>query len=278
MISSDKFYKNVEQQFHVINKLSLGSIQKWRSLIKPPDNKIDIDGKQSVVTDADKEIEMIAIKILSKYFPDIPVLGEETFCNSYGITELSRFFVVDPIDGTSQFIQKNSEWSISLCLVERGQPSTCSIFMPDKNDLFNTSFSKEVYWNGNIVHGEFKSNANIAVSPRQIQDKKNRKIIENFCMKPVLVSALTPKICAILRGEVDAAVYFQGENQLCTIWDYAAAVSLLKKIGGRITSLTGEPLPFRGREIIHKNGWLASNNVELHNRLLSIYKLTNNIV
>lgn len=188
---------------------------------------------------------------------------------------LVHFFVIDPIDGTSQFVQGNSEWSVSLCLVKDALPVVGSIFMPDKNDLFVSSFRNGVYRNGAKICKKSDQKKCVAVSPRQINITSVKKIIERFGLVPVTISALTPKLCAILRSEVDAAVYFPAENQLCTIWDYAAAVTLITSFGGKISSLTGKPLPLQGKGVIHKNGWLAANDEKLHSKLLAIYRSSN---
>ena len=150
-------------------------------------------------------------------------------------------------------------------------PVVGSIYMPDKNDWFITSFQGGVRCNGKRIYKKPNQEQRVAVSPRQIKNVSVMKTVEKFGLVPVTVSAFTPKICAILRGEVDAAVYFPLEDQLCTIWDYAAPVTLISRFGGKITSLTGEVLPFQGKGIVHKAGWLAANDNKLHRELLTTY-------
>lgn len=65
-----------------------------------------------------------------------------------------------------------------------------------------------------------------------------------------------------------SAVYLPQNGQSATLWDYAAGVLLVQEFGGRISSLCGAELPFRGADIIHKKGWLATRGVD-HKHLLS---------
>lgn len=108
----------------------------------------------------------------------------------------------------------------------------------------------------------------IAVSPRQIQIPEFKLRIKQSGFKPIPVSTLTIKIVSILLGRVDAGVYFPQEGKSANIWDYAAALLLLKEFGGKITSLDGSVMPFNDQGIVHKNGWLASSYFCNHDELL----------
>jgi myo-inositol-1(or 4)-monophosphatase len=202
----------------------------------------------------------------------VEVFGEESFRNDFSVTRLPRYFVIDPIDGTKEFVSGNNEWSISLCLVENDEPTVAMISMPDKQSVFTAVRGRGTYLNGGRILLENIGSKRIGVSPRQIKEESFRLAIDNSVFNPIKISALTPKICALLRREVDAAVYFSQEGQSAALWDYAAAVLLTHEAGGRITSLCGNELPFAGENVIHKKGWLAASSVWYHTHLLSCLK------
>ena len=83
---------------------------------------------------------------------------------------------------------------------------------------------------------------------------------------------LTPKIYHLLCNKVSAAIYLPQADSSAKIWNYAAALLLVKEFGGYITSLSGNPLPLRGPEVNHFGGWLATRNYDLHKKLLGKFK------
>jgi len=132
----------------------------------------------------------------------------------------------------------------------------------------NLNFDISISHSGNYLVIGICDNGKIAVSPRQIKDPVFGESIRRTGLVAAEVSALTPKICAILRGEVQSAVYFPQDGQSAALWDYAAGVLLVQEFGGRISSLCGADLPFRGADIIHKKGWLATREID-HTQLLA---------
>ena len=93
---------------------------------------------QSPVTDADHASEDLILDSLSKLFPQIPVVAEESLAAG-NIPEIQRyFFVVDPLDGTKEFIKKNGEFTVNIALVDADQPVFGLIYAPDKADCYVT--------------------------------------------------------------------------------------------------------------------------------------------
>lgn len=246
-------------KFDDVNKEAVHFVRQWRSGQKQVLDKVNANGTQDVVTDVDMAIESLT---RLTFAGTIPVFGEEGFHDDTSVVEKPLYIVVDPIDGTKEFAKGNDEWSISLCAVQNGTPVVASIFMPDKGECFTAIKNKGVRLNGLPLNLQQASNGRIAVSPRQIKDPKFGEYIRRTGLVAAEVSALTPKICALLRGEVQSAVYFPQDGQSAALWDYAAGVLLVQEYGGRISSLCGAELPFRGADIIHKKGWLATRNID----------------
>ncbi len=252
-------------RFNEVNVEAINIIRQWRAGQKRVLDKVNANGAHDVVTDVDITIESLT----RQTFADtIPVFGEEGFNNDAYVVEKPLYIVVDPIDGTKEFAKGSNEWSISLCAVQNGVPIVASIFMPDKGECFTAIKNKGVRLNGLPLKSQQANNGKIAVSPRQIKDPVFGESIRRTGLVAAEVSALTPKICAILRGEVQSAVYFPQDGQSAALWDYAAGVLLVQEFGGRISSLCGADLPFRGADIIHKKGWLATREID-HTQLLA---------
>jgi myo-inositol-1(or 4)-monophosphatase len=267
-----EYYNKILENFIEINNFALVLINEWRKGKKLVELKINVNGVSNPVTSVDYGIEEFAAVKLNKFDSSVSIFGEESFQNDFSTTHKSQYFVVDPIDGTDQFIDNNSDWSISLCYVEDGKPVVASIFMPDKNIYVTAVKNKGIRVTRGKSKKYFDLSKKIGVSPRQIKEQKYFCIVNKTGFEPVPISSLTPKICSIITGEVDAAVYFSQRGQSASLWDYAAAVLIIQEAGGKITSLSGRKLPFSGNDVIHKDGWLAAKSPEVYKYLIDYLK------
>lgn len=260
---------NLLNSFKAINQQSLVFISNWRANHGITLDKINANGVHDVVTDVDIAIEDLTRQAVARTAPGIKVFGEENFKNDFTATEEPCYVVVDPIDGTKEFVKGTPDWSISICAVENGIPVVASVFLPDKGELFTSIRGAGVFLNDRPLDVIYEKNNLIGVSPRQIQEDVFRSKIEGSRLKPVHISALTPKICSILRGDIDAAIYFEQTGVSASLWDYAAVHLLIHESGGRMTSLYGSELPFSGKEVIHTGGWIATSSNIVHDELLT---------
>lgn len=262
-------YSSILDSLRRINSESLNIVSDWRSSQKRILDKVNANGVHDVVTEVDLAIEELTKKILEETIPGVQVFGEESFKQDFSITNDSFYIVVDPIDGTKEFIKGSSDWSISICAVKNGTPVVASVYMPDRNELFTCIKGSGVKINDSPLVKTQNNIHKIAVSPRQIKDASVSEIIASSGYHPVEIPALTPKICSLLRGEVSSAVYFKQDGQSTSLWDYAASVLLVSEYGGKMLSLSGSVLPFSGEEVVHRDGWLATDSSEKHKDLLA---------
>lgn len=276
-LPNDQIYEELRDKFALVGKQAKEMIDLWRGGSKDIIEKVNVNGLTDVVTQVEREIEILTASAVQELIPGTPLLGEESFHDNYHITEADTFVVIDPVDGTRQFISGSDEWSISICAVNKGQPVVGMVYMPDKNELYMATKGKGVLLNDIPLNDFYSSRTQppptIAVSPRQIREENYGHKVLNTGLTPIGVASLTPKIGALLRGESQAAVYFPQAGQSASLWDYAAAYFLLEEAGGKMTSLTGEPLPFKGEGIIHREGWLAVANAKDYQRYLDSLKI-----
>lgn len=234
-------------------------------------SKINGDRQNEIVTSTDREVEHTISKYLFRVAPSIPVIGEEGFDGDFSAFSVQRYFVVDPIDGTAQFAKGDPDWAVSLALIEKQIPTIGILYFPARKQLFEARLGNGVFLNGekHLVRRESRSSGYIGVSPRQILIPELMSKVESTGLRPKSISSLTPKIGALLTGEVDAAVYFQQEGKSAKVWDYAAASILLNEHRGTISSLEAYPssLRFSGEEVIHRSGWLAAKDLQLCEKL-----------
>ncbi len=86
---------------------------------------------KSPVTEADTAAETVILEALARLAPDVPVIAEE-HCAAHGVPDSAprRFFLVDPLDGTKEFIARNGEFTVNIALIEDGKPILGVVYLP----------------------------------------------------------------------------------------------------------------------------------------------------
>jgi fructose-1,6-bisphosphatase/inositol monophosphatase family enzyme len=262
--------KRILEAFHALANVLESYFSFERQTMATAFFKTGASGSKEIVTEVDKEVEEICIKFLTSFFPEIPVLAEEHYENGSTFPNEGWVFIIDPVDGTAEFSRGSHEWSISLSAVNNFTPCVGMLLLPQDNLRLSASKGKGVTCNEDVllIKGKSYGGKRIGVSPRQIQIPEFKNRIQKSGLKPVTISTLTIKIVSILMGKVDAGVYFPQKGKSANVWDYAAAILLLEESGGKMTSLDGSPMPFRGQQIVHRDGWLATNSFCDHDLLL----------
>lgn len=253
--------------FMEITKQSVVFVHEWRQGNKDVLTKININGQSDVVTALDCRIEDNAKDYLNKIFPDFEFVGEEGFSGDYEIFK-QNYFVMDPIDGTRPFTEGSSDWSISLCAIIDDKPKVGILMLPDKSLTITAIKEYGLKLNSKQIDlSKFTSSSKIGVSPRQLEKVNATLNKSKFIPNPM--SALTPKIAAIISGEIDGAIYYPEVGKSASIWDYAAANFLISEGDGVMKSFTGQNLPYSGAEVIHKDGWIAAKNDVIYDEIKS---------
>ncbi len=207
--------------------------------------KKEIKKDNTPVTNADLKIDNILVNKINKITPEIPIISEET-SNNKELKNLNNFWLIDPIDGTYDYINNREEFTLNAALIINKIPMIGIINAPAKNRLFYTyakDHSYELKNNKEIIlncEKKTKKNQIIAVSysnelnPIIKEFHKKIGVTEYVKMKSSL------KFCVIASGEYDAYVAEPRANE----WDIAAGHAILKNAGGII-------LDFEGKEILY---------------------------
>ncbi len=193
------------------------------------------------VTNGDIEVNNIIIQNLKKITPDIPIVSEETVENKN--INLNTFWLVDPIDGTYDYINNKDEFTLNAGLIINKKAVAGIIYAPAKNRMFYTygkKLSYELKNNQEIVINNKKIDKNniIAVSysnnlkPEILDIHKKLNVKEHVKMKSSL------KFCVVATGEFHVYVAEARAHE----WDIAAGHAILKNSGGIITDFNGNEI------------------------------------
>lgn len=206
------------------------------------------------VTQADLTLDKILKESLLG--PDEGWLSEETVDNPERLTK-RRVWIVDPIDGTREFIEGIPEWCISVGLAVDGQPVAGGICNPTANQIFLGAVGQGVTLNGSPVTLSPKQDtagARLLVSRSEIR----KGLWSRFDKEPFEVipcGSVAYKLACVAAGLADATVSLVPKNE----WDIAAGFCLVHAAGGQTFDLTGKQRRFNQPNPL-LNGLLAGNN------------------
>ena len=207
--------------------------------------KKEIKEDNTPVTNGDIEVNNLITEKIKKITPEIPIISEESSINKSNIN-LKSFWLIDPIDGTHDYINDRDEFTINAGLIINNRPEIGIICAPAKKRLFysyHDGMSFEISENKEkkldckkiSKKGEVKAVSYSNTLKPQIEDwHKKFNVTEHVKMKSSL------KFCVIASGEYDLYI---AEPRACE-WDIAAGHALVKHAGGIITD-------FEGREILY---------------------------
>ena len=198
--------------------------------------EIKTDG--SPVTDADKAAEKIILRELNRLVPEILVVSEEA-PESHSKVSKEKFFLVDPLDGTKEFLKKDGKGSftVNIGLIENYIPIMGIVYAPALGRLFfgAQTFGAWEVFNGlktKLSIGELKTNNVVAVASVSHRDQQTDTWLkENKISKTTSIGS-SLKFCLVAAGQADVYPRFGPTME----WDTAAGDAILRAAGGKITN------------------------------------------
>jgi 3'(2'), 5'-bisphosphate nucleotidase len=223
----------------------------------------DFDVRQKLdktpVTEADLAAERVIVEILQTAFPDIPIVSEE-LVDAEGLPPAaSRFWVVDPLDGTREFVAKNGEFSVCIGLVEDGRPVLGVLHGPAVGLTYaaNGPGTATRQRRGGAVEPIWARTASpdgfVVVHSRSHENSRRiGEFLQNFSVLERRKCGSALKFGLIAAGEADLYPRFGTTME----WDTAAGQAILEAAGGRVETITGAPLTY-GKPGLKNDGFIA---------------------
>jgi 3'(2'), 5'-bisphosphate nucleotidase len=217
--------------------------------------EVALKDDQSPVTLADRDSEAVLLAALARLAPDIAVVSEES-CAERRAPLPERFFLVDPLDGTKEFIKKRSDFTVNIALIERGRPRFGLVYAPARALLALTAAD------GEAVQAELPpsdSGATLSAleqTPLHVRpapesgltalvsfshlDAETEAFLRKLDIAERVAVGSSVKFVAIARGEADVYPRFGPTME----WDTAAGQAVLEAAGGSVTEPDGTPLRY----------------------------------
>lgn len=228
----------------------------------------------SPVTAADERAEAILLQRLASFAPEVAVVAEEACAAGAALVAPRRFFLVDPLDGTKEFLARNGEFTINIGLIEDGTPVAGAVYAPALDQVW---FAGTRAFAASARLGErLGASAPIAVRPapaslaalasRSHCDATTQAFLMTLGVAERVSAGSSLKFCRLAEGGADLYPRFGPTME----WDTAAADAVLRAAGGVTLGLDGKPLRYGKLETGLRNaGFVALGDSRLTLRVVN---------
>lgn len=210
---------------------------------------------KSPVTEADIAVDSLIIPVLEQAFPDIPVISEERSHNHAMANCPKTFFLVDPIDGTKEFIKKTGEFTINIGLIDNGIPVAGIVYAPALGRLFIADIDGSCYeLDEEGIRNDLKvrdcgESPMIAVASRSHNTPETQAFLDKNEITNCVSAGSSLKFCVLAAGEADIYPRFGPTME----WDTAAGHAVLSGAGGQVVNIDGSPFKYGKPEFRNPN-------------------------
>ena len=259
--------KNLEPIIPQLEELTRSLFPEILKIYRNPRSSAQEKKDGSPVTAADMYAHKVIVNFLEKRFPDIPVVSEESF-KQKKYKPAKEFWIIDPIDGTKEFVNKSDEFTTNIALIQNGKPVLGVVGAP----AFNKVWSGIAAQTNNKTRTDNKKRSILRI----VTSKSHRTVIDtaflNFLDKKgkrlkIIPKGSSLKICALADKTADIYPRFG----LTSEWDIAAADAVLRSRGGGIFQIDNhKPLEYGKKDSILNPMFIAISNLNQKRTILSL--------
>lgn len=210
----------------------------------------------SVLTEADGLAEEIILKGLSEAEPDLQVIAEESVAGGHIPEHGARFALVDPLDGTKEFVAKNGEFTVNIAIIEHGRPVMGVVYAPALQRLFVADGPSHAWQAKAAPDGPVPKKREplrirpapaeglTAVASKSHRSPETDTWLAKYDVANIAGAGSALKFCLVAAGEADVYPRLGRTME----WDTAAGQAVVEAAGGRVLTLEGTPLLYGKRE------------------------------
>lgn len=236
----------------------------------------------SPVTTADYQANDVITKYLQKHTPDIPIMSEETQHEDFRVRkEWSRYWLVDPIDGTQEFIARSGDFAVNIALIEDNEPVIGVIYWPVGEALYFASKSHGAYKESpkedkqisvRRLDDPLNGEVLVAISRRQPKDRVMSKMTKDRIYNTIPLGSCSLKSCFIAEGKADVflRIGITGE------WDTGAPQCIVSEAGGKVLAADFEPLTYNQRNSLINPDFVVLGDQRVDWQQIVLHQLVSN--
>ena len=215
------------------------------------------------VTAADREANDLIVSRLAVEFPDDGILAEESADTERRLAK-DRVWMIDPMDGTKNFIQRDGDFAVQIGLTVAGESVAGVVYQPSRDVLYRAARGAGSWIEQPGKQMERMSvsditnpNEMVLASSRSHRSPRMERVVSNFGFKAeVRRGSVGVKIGLITERKADIYMHLSPSTKQ---WDTCGPEIILAEAGGRLTDLFGQPLRYNGLRVDNRNGIVATN-------------------
>jgi 3'(2'), 5'-bisphosphate nucleotidase len=187
----------------------------------------------SPVSEADEAAEALLVPGVEKLLPGVPILAEEAVSRD-GLVEVgSEFVLIDPLDGTKEFVSRNGEFTVNIALVRDGVPVAGCVYAPALDRMYTGGTTATA--GGKPMTTRLYPEALVAVASRSHRDAQTDAFLADLAVAETRSAGSSLKFCLVAEGSADVYPRFGPTME----WDTAAGDAVLRAAGGTVTNPDG---------------------------------------
>jgi 3'(2'), 5'-bisphosphate nucleotidase len=202
---------------------------------------VDYKGDDSPLTLADEAAHQIIVKGLFDLYPEIPIISEEGQNHEYSIRKgYTVFWLVDPLDGTKEFINRNGQFTVNIALIENGRAIAGFIYTPVTDDFYygieGIGAFKITGEDKRKIVVNNKLDNRIAVRSKSHASEQEEEVLEKYNVVDSISVGSSLKFCMVAEGKAD--IYYRHGPTM--EWDTAAGQAVVTAAGGKVFNGIGQ--------------------------------------
>ena len=252
----------------ISNKINKIAIEAGKAILEIYENEtlfkqIDFKADDSPLTLADQKANEIIVNAIKKEFSDIPFISEEEKQTNWGDRkDWEYFFLIDPLDGTKEFIKRNGEFTVNIALIHNKRPTMGVIYAPVLDTLYwgyselnkSEAFKKTGTTETQRLESNFRKENRTAVRSKSHATKGESILLEKYDISEEISVGSSLKFCMVAEGKADL-YYREGPTME---WDTAAGQAIVEATGGKVFIGNSEENEFRyNKENLLNSGFLV---------------------
>jgi 3'(2'), 5'-bisphosphate nucleotidase len=265
--------ENAQQLFDIAKKTAIEAGKVVLEIYDSGDFTSYQKEDDSPVTTADYKANEVIMAMLQKATPDIPIMSEETEIGPLELRKTwTRYWLIDPIDGTQEFIARSGDFAINIALIENNVPILGVIYWPTGETLYSAlkghgAFKACPVENKQIFVRSLEAPNEdpliIAISRRQKRERVISSLSENRVYQTLPAGSCSLKACFIAEGKADVFLRFGVTGE----WDTGASQCIVVEAGGQILAHDFAPLSYNLRtSVINPDFFITGDkNVDWQN-------------
>jgi 3'(2'), 5'-bisphosphate nucleotidase len=237
--------------------------------------KIEYKTDHSPVTQADLAAHKIIQHGLENLAIKLPILSEEGLEIPFAVRNTWKsYWLIDPLDGTKEFIHGTDEFTVNICLISQHIPVMGVVFVPARQELFSAIKGEPAVWHKHGQNSQVISikhldsttqdhKLRVEVSRRHGASEKLQRLLTKIKNYDLISCGSALKICLVAKGDADLYPRFGATSE----WDTAAGQCILEAAGGEVLDLSGNKLIYNTKESLVNPEFVATSSRKIFDSL-----------